>query len=71
MCEDGELRPLDGDTLIIPASRMKADREHRVPLTEEVLALAINCTQGVAQHPKKAIACSISLLEPSIFLRHS
>jgi integrase len=39
MCEDGELRPLDGGTWIIPASRMKADREHRVPLTEEVLAL--------------------------------
>jgi integrase len=39
MSPDGELRPLDGDTWIIPASRMKADREHRVPLAVETLAL--------------------------------
>jgi integrase len=36
---DGVFRPLDGDTWIIPASRMKAGREHRVPLTKEMLAL--------------------------------
>jgi integrase len=39
MSPDGVFRPLDGDTWIIPASRMKAGREHRVTLAAETLAL--------------------------------
>jgi integrase len=39
MSPDGVFRPLDGDTWIIPASRMKAGREHRVPMAAKTLAL--------------------------------
>ena len=48
---------IDGNTLVIPASSMKKDREHRVPLTPFVLAL-IEEEKRLSPHPRAALVFS-------------